>query len=76
VEVPAVDVTVVDPETGAGYRFIGTARVLLSGPTFDRLRELFAARGLHAEFEHVVFVDVADVVAVPLDGGESDEAAG
>src|SRR5262245_39327651 len=75
IESPPVEITVVDPESGAGFRFAGTSRVLLSGPTFDRMRSFYSARGLHAAFEHVVFVRVDRVVPVGA-GVESDEAAG
>jgi len=70
VESPDVEVVVTDPETGAGFRFAGAARVLLSGPTFDRMRAFFTARGLASAFEHVVFVDVQDVVTVASGGAD------
>jgi predicted pyridoxine 5'-phosphate oxidase superfamily flavin-nucleotide-binding protein len=76
IESPPVEVTVVDPDTGRGFRFAGTARVLLSGPTFDRVRAFYSARGLHAAFEHVVFVAVESVAPAAAGAPESDEAAG
>ena len=76
IESPAVEVTVVDPGAGAGFRFAGTSHVLISGPLFDRLRSFYATRGLHTGFEHVVFVAVDRVTPVAGAGApESDEAA-
>jgi predicted pyridoxine 5'-phosphate oxidase superfamily flavin-nucleotide-binding protein len=43
---PSVEVNVVDHFIRKGYRFKGTARVLDSGPEFDRHVEFFANRGL------------------------------
>jgi predicted pyridoxine 5'-phosphate oxidase superfamily flavin-nucleotide-binding protein len=43
---PSVEVNVVDHFVRKGYRFKGTARVLESGPEFDRHVEFFAKRGL------------------------------
>jgi predicted pyridoxine 5'-phosphate oxidase superfamily flavin-nucleotide-binding protein len=43
---PSVEVNVVDHCVRKGYRFKGTARVLESGPEFDRHVEFFAKRGL------------------------------
>jgi predicted pyridoxine 5'-phosphate oxidase superfamily flavin-nucleotide-binding protein len=75
IESPPVEITVVDPENGTGFRFAGTSRVLLSGPTFERMRSFYSERGLHAALEHVVFVNVDRVDRVGA-GVESDEAAG
>ena len=58
IENPAVEINVVDPMTRAGWRFKGVGRVLLSGPTFERVREFFWQRGMRLPFDHVVFVDV------------------
>jgi predicted pyridoxine 5'-phosphate oxidase superfamily flavin-nucleotide-binding protein len=64
IENPAVEVNVVDPESHRGFRFRGRARVLLSGPTFDRVRDFYRARGMHRPFEHVVFVGIEHAAAV------------
>ena len=57
-ENPAVEVAVVDPLRRLGWRFGGTARLLLSGPTFDRLLAFYRRRGLVAAVEHMVLVQV------------------
>jgi uncharacterized protein len=57
-ENPAVEVAVVDPLLRKGWRFTGTARLLLSGPTFDRLTAFYRRRGVHAEVHHMVMVRV------------------
>jgi len=64
IENPAVEINVVDVLTRAGWRFRGRARVLLSGPTFERVREFYAARGMQRPFEHVVFVGVEHTAAL------------
>ena len=70
VESPPVAVVVHDPDAGVEFQFRGTARVLLSGPTFDRVRAFYSARGLHATFEHVVFVDVAECISGEAGSGQ------
>jgi predicted pyridoxine 5'-phosphate oxidase superfamily flavin-nucleotide-binding protein len=61
---PSIEINVVDPATRAGWRFRGRARVLLSGPTFERVREFYWQRAMRRPFDHVVFVDVERVQAV------------
>ena len=64
IENPAVEINVVDTLTRSGWRFRGRAHVLLSGPTFERVREFYAARGMRRAFEHVVFVGVEHAAAL------------
>jgi len=75
VENPAVEINVVDPLSRAGWRFKGHARVLVSGPTWERVRAFYAERGLHRPFEHVVFVRVeraAELRSPAYDDGTSE----
>lgn len=60
-ENPAVEVAVVDPLLRKGWRFGGTARLLLSGPTFDRLLGFYRRRGVIATAHHMVLVRVERV---------------
>jgi hypothetical protein len=60
-ERPAVEVAVVDPVRRKGWRFGGTARLLLSGPTFDRLTAFYRKRGVSAEVHHMVLIRVQRV---------------
>lgn len=80
IENPAVEINVVDVMARAGWRFRGRARVLLSGPTFERVRAFYAARGLLRPFEHVVFVGIERVAALRSpaydDGAPEDEVRG
>jgi predicted pyridoxine 5'-phosphate oxidase superfamily flavin-nucleotide-binding protein len=55
---PSCAIEVVDPDTHNGFRFVGRARLLLSGPTFDRLLERYRARGLRMPVRHMVMVQV------------------
>lgn len=64
IENPAVEINVVDTVARTGWRFRGRARVLLSGPTFERVREFYAARGLRRPFEHAVFVVLEHTAAL------------
>jgi hypothetical protein len=77
-ENPAVEVAVLDPQAGAGWRFRGQARLLLSGPTFDRLAAFYRERGVAGVVHHMVLVGVetasqlaprADGRSATVDGG-------
>jgi uncharacterized protein len=57
----AIEVVVVDPLRRKGWRFAGTARLLLSGPTFDRLQAFYRRRGIAALVHHMVLVHVERV---------------
>lgn len=57
-ENPACAISVVDPIARQGYRFHGRARLLLSGPTFDRLLDFYRRRGVRDEIRHMVLVHV------------------
>jgi len=57
-ENPACTIGVVDPVVRQGYRFQGRARLLLSGPTFDRLLDYYRSRGVRDEIRHMVLVQV------------------
>jgi hypothetical protein len=57
-ENPACTIGVVDPIARQGYRFQGSARLLLSGPTFDRLLDFYRSRGVHEAIHHMVLVQV------------------
>ncbi len=57
-ENPAIEVAVVDPLRRKGWRFRGTARLLLSGPTFERLRAFYRRRGVDTEVHHMVLIRV------------------
>jgi uncharacterized protein len=72
----ACAINVVDPLVRQGVRFEGRARLLLSGPTFDRLLEFYRAWGVRDEIHHMVLVRVEHsdpIVAPELDLGWNDE---
>jgi hypothetical protein len=58
---PAISILVQDGKQRHGRRFRGTARLLLSGPTFDRLLQYYRRRGVKGAVGHMVLVDVEDV---------------
>ena len=78
---PAIEINVVDMALRKGYRFKGTATVVVDGPLYERMRETYL-RGEHAlepelyrRIDGVVLVRVER--AVPLvspayDGGASE----
>lgn len=70
IENPAVEVAVLDPRASAGWRFRGRARLLLSGPTFDRLAAFYRERGVSGVVHHMVLVRVesARPLGPPVDG--------
>lgn len=75
-ENPACTVGVVDPIARQGYRFRGHARLLLSGPTFDRLVDFYRGRGVRDEIHHMVLVRVQrsdPIVAAEIDLGWSHD---
>lgn len=57
-ENPATEVAVVDPLERRGWRFRGSARLLLSGPTFDRLQRFYRRRGVVTAVQHMVLIQV------------------
>jgi hypothetical protein len=59
-ENPACEINVVDPMGRQGYRFRGQARILLSGPTFDRILRFYRDRGVPNDIHHMVLVDVEE----------------
>ena len=63
-ENPACEISVVDPWARKGYRFRGRARLLLLGPTFDRLLDFYRRRQVDATVRHMVLVDVEEVAPV------------
>lgn len=63
-ENPAVEINVVDPFVRKGWRFKGRARLLVSGPTFDRIEARYRDRGVAYEIHHMVIVRVER--ALPL----------
>lgn len=76
---PAVEINVVDVCDRKGWRFRGRARLLVGGPTFDRIETRYRDRGVGAEIHHLVIVRVEH--AVPLvspvysTGASEDDAA-
>ena len=64
IENPACEINVVDPWVRKGYRFRGRARLLLMGPTFDRLLEFYRRRDVDMSVHHMVLVDVDEVEPV------------
>jgi predicted pyridoxine 5'-phosphate oxidase superfamily flavin-nucleotide-binding protein len=63
-ENPACEIGVVDPWIRKGYRFRGRARLLLLGPTFDRLLDFYRRRQVDVAVRHMVLVDVEEVEPV------------
>lgn len=57
-ENPACEIKVVDAAGRRGFRFRGSARLLLSGPTFDRLLDFYRQRGTMDAVRHFVLVRV------------------
>jgi len=73
---PRVEINVVDPLLRKGYRFAGRARVLISGPTFDRLAAEYARRGVKSPIENLVLVRVehaAPIVSPAYDTGATED---
>jgi hypothetical protein len=67
---PAISILVQDGKQRHARRFRGTARLLMSGPTFDRLLQFYRRRGVKGAVGHMVLVDVEDVSSV--NGSTSD----
>lgn len=67
---PAISILVQDGKQRHARRFRGTARLLVSGPTFDRLLQFYRRRGVKGAVGHMVLVDVEDVS--PVNGSTSD----
>jgi predicted pyridoxine 5'-phosphate oxidase superfamily flavin-nucleotide-binding protein len=63
-EHPAIAITVIDAASQQGFHFEGTARLLLSGPTFDRLSAFYTGRGLTQPAEHMVLVRLSRATPV------------
>jgi predicted pyridoxine 5'-phosphate oxidase superfamily flavin-nucleotide-binding protein len=75
-ENPACAISVIDPLLRRGYRFEGRARLLLSGPTFDRLLAFYRGKGVHDAIHHMVLVQVersAAIAAPAIDLGWTDD---
>ena len=61
---PAIVIHVQDGRQRLARRIRGTTRLLLSGPTFERLLQFYRRRGVTGPVAHMVLVDVVDVVPV------------
>jgi predicted pyridoxine 5'-phosphate oxidase superfamily flavin-nucleotide-binding protein len=73
---PAVEINVVDPIARKGYRFKGTATVVVHGEVFDRALAFFRARGTTNPIRSIVLVDVRralPVVSPAYDLGQSEQ---
>jgi uncharacterized protein len=55
---PAIEINVVDPFVRKGYRFKGTARLLASGPDFERILAFYRERGTTNPIKTIVLVEV------------------
>jgi len=63
-ENPVCEISVVDPWARKGYRFRGRARLLVLGPTFDRLLDFYRRRHVDVPVHHMVLVDVEEASPV------------
>ena len=60
----SIEINVVDIFTRKGYRFKGTAEVLSSGPTFDKIIAHFRLAGSKYTIHHIVLVKVDRVLPI------------
>src|SRR5262249_45668855 len=55
---PVTEINVVDPLIRKGYRFKGTATILVEGPLFERIVASYTQRGIATPIRSVVLVKV------------------
>ena len=55
---PVTEINVVDPLTRKGYRFKGTATILMEGPVFEQIVASYTQRGIVTSIRCVVLVKV------------------
>ncbi len=65
---PKVAIAVVDREKMQGYRFVGTAEAITSGPVFDKAIEMMRARGMNSPLTAVVKVKVERIFNLGMPG--------
>lgn len=74
---PHVEVNVVDPFARKGYRFKGTAEVLVDGAHFDAIVQFYRQRGSHAVIQAIVLITItsaAPLISPAYDNGTSEAA--
>tara|TARA_Y100000310_G_scaffold71625_1_gene67507 strand:- start:56 stop:496 length:441 start_codon:yes stop_codon:yes gene_type:complete len=64
----SVEINVVDPFTRKGYRFKGTAKIILTGKKFDKVLSHYKSLGVTSSIKSIVIVKVKKVneVTSPL----------
>jgi predicted pyridoxine 5'-phosphate oxidase superfamily flavin-nucleotide-binding protein len=60
----AIEINVVDPMVRKGYRFKGTATVLESGASYEKVTAFFAARGVSNRKQELVVIKVEHALPV------------
>ncbi len=65
---PRVAIAVVDREKMKGYRFVGAAETITSGPIFEQAVEAMRARGMTAPLTAVVKVKVEKIYSLGVPG--------
>lgn len=75
---PAVEVSVIDPFSRRGYRFVGRARLVEADQEFDDMLAWYHQRQVHSPIGRIVLIEVTKVVAETspaYDVEGADEAA-
>ncbi len=65
---PRVAIAVVDREQMKGYRFVGTAEPITSGPAFEKAIEMMRARGMNAPLTAVIKVKIEKIYNLGMPG--------
>lgn len=61
---PAIEINVVDPILRRGWRFRGTAEVLVDGTLYDEIEASYQARGSANPFNHIMLMAVEKAEAI------------
>ena len=72
---PNVEINVVDPLSRKGFRFSGTAKILQSGPKFDKILTYYKNNGIKSSINAIVLVDVSkmsEIISPLYDLGVSE----
>jgi predicted pyridoxine 5'-phosphate oxidase superfamily flavin-nucleotide-binding protein len=72
---PRIEVNVVDPIARKGYRFKGTATILVEGPVFERGTRLYTERGVVSAIRSIVVIHVTralPMISPAYDTGRSE----
>ena len=73
---PSIEINVVDTFSRRGYRFSGTAEIILSGDKFDKIITYYKTSGVKSSIKSVILVKIeklSEVLSPLYDLGHTEE---